>query len=502
MSGHRAGNDRPGPGDRSSPSSPRERAVAARLRRLDPTAGRRLVADLWAARGYEIRYPGDSASHGTGGTDGTSEASSGFVEATQDGERETVGVVSPPRLGSPSLPDPVPDVVVVLGDPESVTGGLGEGTRILAAADLAEMLLYAVDRGVAVDLCDRHLGAPPDRLRLPVSVAVRRRLGSLGIPSPSVASGLRVAGVGLAVLIVAVGLAALGGSDASGPATPETALDAAASGAGQPGEAAAAGPADDAGEFPETYPPGTADLLPPGVTQEGINDTGSLARAHSQRLTERSYALTLARHQPANGSAGPQPANGSAGPADPSLDRYLFGSLPQPGVTHTTGFAVEGDAYRSRVTIGNDDGARVRASVYFTDGEWYVAAPLYGNSSYRSVPVGESVGPVPNTLREELVDRYLSTPETELTGTVEADGRRLYRVAANGTPRPFPDPFIRNYTAVALVDSRGVVHDLSVSYAIVSDDERATVETSVSYGSFGEVVVRPPPWYINRFDER
>lgn len=327
---------------------------------------------------------------------------------------------------------------------------------------------------------------------MPTSAAVRRRVRSLG--SPTLSSGLRVAGVGLAVVLVAVALATLGGSGAGGPATPEAGLEAASSGSGETAEAAAAASTEDAGEFPETYPPGTADLLPPGVTEEGIDDATLLGRAHSQRLEERSYALTLTRHQPL--------ANGSEPPADPSLDRYLFGSIPQPGVTHTTGFAVAGDSYRSRATLQNEAGDRVRAGVYFTDGEWYVAAPLYGNTSFRSAPVSGSVGPVPDTYRTELVDRYLSSPETELTGVVDRDGRRLYRIVANGTPRPFPDLFTRNYTAVALVDSRGVVHDLSVSYAIVSNDNRAVVETSVSYGSFGEVAVRPPPWYINRLDDR
>ena len=485
MSGRRAGSDRPEAGDRTSLSRPRERAIAARLRRLDTAAGRQFVADLWAARGYEIHSPENG--HGADGSDGA-------IEATRGNETTTLGVVSPSRLGAIPLPALDHDAVVVLGDPAWVADRVDGDTRVLGAEDLAEMLLYAVDRPVADDLCERHLGAPPERLRLPVTAALGRHLRSLTPSGPSLGSGLRVAGVGLAVVLVAVALATLGSSGAPGPAAPEAGLDAASSGTGEGSEAAAAVSTEDVGEFPETYPPGTADLLPPGVTREGIEDAAALGRAHSQRLEERSYAFTVTRHQPA--------ANGSATPAQPALDRYLFGAIPQPGVTHTTQFAVAGDAYRSRASLENEAGARVRAGVFFTDGEWYVAAPLYGNTSFRSAPVSGSVGPGPDTYRTELVDRYLSSPETELTGVVDRDGRRLYRIVANGTPRPFPDLFTRNYTAVALVDSRGVVHDLSVSYAIVSDDDRAIVETSVSYGSFGEVAVRPPPWYINRFDGR
>jgi hypothetical protein len=483
MSGRRAGSDRPAAGAQTSLSRPRERAIAARLRRLDTAAGRQFVADLWAARGYEIHSPENG--HGADG-------SGGAIEATRGNETMTLGVVSPSRLGATPLPALDHDAIVVLGDPASVADRVAGDTRVLGAGDLAEMLLYAVDRPVAGDLCERHLGAPPERLGLPVSAAIRERARWLG--SPTLSSGLRVAGVGFAVVLVALALATLGGSGAPGPATPEAGLDAASSGTGEGSEAAAAVSTEDGGEFPETYPPGTADLLPPGVTREGIEDAAALGRAHSQHLEGRSYAFTITRYQPA--------ANGSATPAQPDLDRYLFGSIPQPGVTHTTQFAVAGDAYRSRASLENEAGARVRAGVYFTDGEWYVAAPLYGNTSFRSAPVSGSVGPGPDTYRTELVDRYLSSPETELTGVVDRDGRRLYRIVANGTPRPFPDLFTRNYTAVALVDSRGVVHDLSVSYAIVSDDDRAIVETSVSYGSFGEVAVRPPPWYINRFDGR
>lgn len=468
-------------GGRLSPDRPQERAVTARLRRLGSEAGTQLVADLWAARGYDTHRPNDNG-----------RAAPPVVEATRGGETVTVGVVSPPRVRRARLPDPAPDVVAVFGDPGPVAARLDGGTEVLGPADLAGMLLYAVDRSVADELCERHLGAPPDRLGVPAPAAVRRRLSSLGSATPSAASGMRVAGLGLAALLVALALVTLGGSGGPGTGTSAGDIDAASSGAGEPDEAAAVDP-DGGGEFPETYPQGTAGLLPPGVTQEGVDDPGALARAHSQRLEGRSYALNVTRHQPV--------ASGAT-PADPRLNRYLFGSLPQPGVTHTTAFAVAGDAYRSRATLKNGDGVRVRASVYFTDGEWYVAAPLYGNTSFRSAPVSGSVGPLPDTFRTELVDRYLSTPETDLTGVVDHDGRRLYRVVANGTPRPFPDPFVRNYTAVALVDSRGVVHDLSVSYAIVSDDNRATVETSVSYSAFGSVSVRPPSWYINRFDER
>ncbi len=493
MSGRRAGSDRPIPAGLATPPSAPERAVAARLRRLDAPAGSEFAADLWAARGYEIRRP-EAGGSGTDNPGGGSRASGGVLEATRGSETATICVVSPSRFGSPPLPDPVPDVVAVLGDAGPVADRLDAEARVLDPGDLAEMLLYAVDRSVADELCEAHFGGPLEQLRLPGSVAVRRRLRSLGSSGPTLASGLRVAGLGLAVVIVAVGVATLGGAGVSDPTTPEAGLDAASSGTGEPTEAAAVGSAEDADEFPQTHPQGTADLLPPGVTQEGIDDAALLGRAHSERLAERSYTLTLTRHQPAaNGSAARLPA--------PSLDRYLFSSPPQPGVTHTTAFAVAGDSYRSRATLQNDDGATVRASVYFTDGEWYVAAPLDGNTSFRSTPVSGSVGPLPDTFRDEVVDRYLSTPETELTGVVERDERRLYRVVATGTPRPFPELFTQNYTAVALVDNRGIVHDLSVTYDIVGDDSRATVETSVSYSSFGNASVRPPPWYINQFEE-
>ncbi|MFT4880017.1 MAG: hypothetical protein ACI9HI_000006 [Salinirussus sp.] len=464
-----------------------ERAIAARLRRLDTAAGGRLVSDLWAARGYQTCHPGDD-----GAADSATGATDGVVTAARGTETVTLGVVSPPRFGSPRLPGPDIDVVVVLGSVASVTDRLDGAVRVLGAGDLAERLLYAVDRSVAVDLCERHLGAPPAQLRLPATAAVRGRLPSISLSLPTLGTGLRVAGFGLAALLLAVALAALGGPGVSEPATPGPGIDAASSGVGDPAGAAAAVSTEDDAEFPDTYPQGTADVLPPGVSQDGVDDAAVLDRAHSQRLEGRSYAFRLTRHQPA--------ANGSTAPADPSVDRYLFRSLPQPGVTHSSMFAVAGDTYRSRATLRSDDGTTRRAGVYFTDGEWYVAAPLYGNTSFRSAPVSGSVGPLPETFRTEVVDRYLSTPETELTGTVERDGRRLYRIVATGTPRPFPSTFTRNYTAVALVDNRGVVHNLSASYDFVSGDNRATVETSVSYGSFGEVGVRPPPWYINRFD--
>lgn len=438
------------------------RAVTARLARLDADDGAALVADIWAARGYDVDREGRR------------------LRAARDGDSVTIGVVAPPRFGQPAVPEPAPDVVAVLGDADGLAA---DGVRVLDAADLAELLLYAVDRPAGRDLCERHLGAAPAALRLPRSAALRRRLGALPTPATVARSGLRLGGVALAAVAVAVLLAALGGSAPAGTATPGPGIDAAAS--GDVGEAPAA---VSTAEFPETYPPGTADVLPPGVTQSGLDEPVALGRAHREQLSGLSYALTLTERSLGNATGAP------------SIDRYLFGSLPQRGASHTTEFLVGGESYRSTATL-HAGGERTRASVYFDGDRWYVATPLYGNTSYRTTPVAGSVGPVPEELTGTLVERYLTTPETALAGVIERDGTRLYRLTANGTPDPFPGPFIRNYTAVALVDSRGVVRELSVRYAIVSDDARTVVERSLSYGRIGEVAAGAPPWYINRFDD-
>lgn len=159
--------------------------VAYHVRRLDSDALRALVADLWSARGFETTVE-----------DGT-------VRASDDSETVRIAVGVPPRDGSV-------DVVVT---PHGTTGEPGD-RQVVDATDVAEMLRYAVGPAAARDLCERHLGAPPEALRASPATRLRRRATGVVERTPP-------ALVVLAVVVV-VGLAGL----AQLPAGPESGEDA------------------------------------------------------------------------------------------------------------------------------------------------------------------------------------------------------------------------------------------------------------------------------------
>jgi hypothetical protein len=112
-----------------------ELALAA----LDPDALRGLVAELWRARGREVDATGD-----------------GPLRVTlPDGSERLVALDGGPD--PPPAPPAGADAVVTTRRVEDVP------PTVVDAADLRRLLLYAVDRGTARDLCERYLdGTTPE----------------------------------------------------------------------------------------------------------------------------------------------------------------------------------------------------------------------------------------------------------------------------------------------------------------------------------------------------
>ncbi|MCO8267754.1 hypothetical protein NKF06_14470, partial [Haloferax sp. AB510] len=110
--------------------------VAARLERLSTRARLAVVADLWAARGFETRVE------------------AGVVRAERRGRSVRLRPVSGRRSEASATAEREADA-----DTDAPP------VKHLAIDDITEALLYALDRPDADAVCRRQFGAPLDDLR-------------------------------------------------------------------------------------------------------------------------------------------------------------------------------------------------------------------------------------------------------------------------------------------------------------------------------------------------
>jgi len=427
--------------------------VAYHVRRLDAEGLAALVADLWEARGYETTRDGSDV----------------LVRGTSGSVRVRVAP------GGGVAPDATADVVVAPGGYD----GDGDGVRTVDATAVAELLGYAVDRQAARDICNRHLGAPPAALPPPLSDRLRERAGALASVTPA------VLGVGALAVVLVIGVG--GVAITSGPAgDPLSASDPGTVPDTSPlsdGHAAGIKGIETVGEKEQS---GTSQnqsgdrTLPPGVTESGIEDVDALAAAHERAVANRSHTVWVDWYRPRN--------------LQPN------GTRVKRDIDVTT----EGDRYLIE-TENEVDGERTRSGAIYHDGSGiYVAAWNETDGSYgrvfRITPRQNNV-PTPESVRTRAVTRYLSTPRTNVTGVVDRDGRRLYRVVGTGPPNTTSAVTIRNYTVEALIDSQGFVRDVTVRASVEHPDtapERVfRVKREITYDHVGSTTVEPPAWYLN-----
>ncbi len=423
--------------------------VAHHVGRLDGDELAALVADLWAARGYETAREG---------TD---------VVASHGDEAVRIRVSAGGRWGHTA-----PTAVV------SRAGSDREEGRTFDAGGLAEMLGYAVDRPAARDICRRHLGGAPGELPAPPATRLRQRVGTVGTATPVFAVGalalVLVVGVLLGAAIVP-GAGVLGGSDAApGVSAEEPAPNESQQGTMRVGDEVSQSSVP-------TWSPSVDASSPPGVTRSGIEDVDALARAHRRAVANRSHTVWVDWYRPRN-----------LRPDGVQVQRDID-------------IASEGDRYLIR-TSDEVAGNRTRSGSIYHDGSGiYLAVWNETTDSpdrvFRITPRQNTV-PTPETVRTGLVRRYLSTPRTNVTGVVERDGRRLHRVVGTGPPNTSSSVRIQNYTVEALVDSRGFVRDVTVRAMVTHPDaspRRAfPVKREITYGRVGTTTVDPPEWYLNR----
>jgi len=424
---------------------PTETAVLeSRLRRLDGQRLVALVADLWAARGYETERDGNivRARHGDG-----------------------VLRIAVPRAGGSRSEDGV-DVVVAPGG----TGMRGDG-RVVDGAMLAEMLAYAVDRQVGRDICKRHLGAPPGALTPPLATRTRRRV--TGVADSAVPAVLVV------VALVAIGAVLAGGAlgDAAGLAgeTEASAEGAVATATPTPTtdrDVRADTDGSLSGVSPEPFP-SAPDTPPPGISEAGVTDIEALAGAHERALADRSHTVWLDRRS--------RQLNGAGRVIEHDIDMTTDGDRFLVTTTR-----VDGEERRLLGAL-YDNGVAAYEAEYNTSGDGYDYVSEVDPRSDRS--------PSPDSVRETLVWRYLSTENTTVTGRTVREESVVYRVVATNRTEARGFDHVWNYTAIARVDARGFVREATVEFSARSGSRVFRVRHEITYGRVGSTDFEPPEWY-------
>jgi len=426
--------------------------VAYHVRRLDAEGLTALVADLWRARGYETASEGRD------------------VVARHDTEAVRIRIGS----GSDTPSEARPDVVVTVGG--NSDGGVqdidGESVRVVDETALAEMLGYAVDRSVARELCERHLGGEPEHLAPPPGRRLRRRAGTVLGSAPVVA--LLVGAVAIAVVLAGVAGVAPGDVGADAPADGESETVAAET----PSTDDSSSAADPTGSYRDGR---ATEGFPPGVTAGGIDDVEALARAHERAVENRSHTVWVDWYRPRR--------------------MRPDGTLLQRDID----IATEGDRFLIRTSLEQSDNRTHREVVYY-DGNAIYAAGWNDTANRYDQPLQitprQVTVPTPASVRTQVVRDYLSTPETSIAGAVERNGTRLYRITGQGRPNVSWTVTVNDYEVEALVDSRGLVHDLSmranISYPQVADNSTIPIERTVTYGRINTTTVDPPEWYGNQ----
>lgn len=422
--------------------------LEARVRRLDGDDLAAFVTDLWAARGFETARAGAS------------------VTARRGGETRIIHVSVRSVAGAPPETVRDPDVVVTAGGHGAgATPSTETGARVRDAADLAEMLRYAVPRDAAADLCETHFGAAPGELRVPPRRRLRRAAAGVD---------LRTVAAVVVLLIVAAGAGAV-----LGPAGPVV------DGGGAPVEATVTSqtPSTPASDDPPTATDGggstptdagvVGSVPVPGVADAGIRNASRFARAHAAAVSDAaSYTIRFDYYAPAGGSEG-QPRYD----ADVRVQRNwsaVENSLERPGgnrVLLSTVYANETGRYRADVT---------NARFVRIDNRTPTATP-------RAVRF---------TRPAAMVRTYLATPETSVR-VVETDaaGDR-YRLRGTGSPAALSDT-VSEYEMTAVVDERGFVRRFEAEFSVPRDGDgvggRERVRLTWTYDRVNATEVRIDP---------
>lgn len=217
---------------------------------------------------------------------------------------------------------------------------------------------------------------------------------------------------------------------------------------------------------------------PPGVTADGVQNASALMSAHESILATNSYTMnkTVTRRY----------ANGT-------LDwRYTASNRVAPTENrHHTRITFEGTGH----TFGALQNIR-KMETYRTDGDGYGIET--NATTTRSFRFADRVGEAAPLLV------IFSTTEMRVQEHTSHNGTKLYRLTTTRITEPtlFADAIVRrrydtveNVRFTAVIDSRGFIHEYTLSYTYHHGVTTRDVSRDVRYRADDRIAVTEPPWY-------
>jgi hypothetical protein len=397
-----------------------------------------------------------------------------------------------------------------------------DADRLLDAADILELLRYAVDDDARTRLFREFFDREPTAFegsngRPSQSEAIESSTAaaSASAPPPSSAVdavdrdddapdavdrdddapvadpsrrfGRRLA-VAVAVLLVVGGVAVAVGPTLVPSSGDGDDPDAAVGGnASTATPTATAGPTDDDGD----EPPPTADTvavdgpLPPGVGPSGIENASALVAAHEAALDGRSYRLSVVAREFVGGrpTAVARERTVVEGPARYRSDVRVIGTFRQePRAIGTVSTYANGTTRFVRLTADTDADGTIR----FTErGNESGAAEGPG---WRSVAADPAVDPFANRTATHL-RAVLDVDDAAIVGSFERDGTTYVWIDLRRRPPGGTDAIDS-----VLVDEHGLVREVRHEYAYLPA-EASTVRTVTTVRIYpANVTASPPSW--------
>jgi hypothetical protein len=418
-------------------------AFAREFRALPGADRTAFVAALWSASGWETRVK------------------KGVVIAHRDGEQRQIAVVDPGRFGTPDLTGV--DTLVTARDRGSIRAAASEaGIEYVSPTDLRGLLLYGVEREVAEQLYEEHVGKPLSR-------AVPENAGDSGTLLPEMPQiGVSRRALAVIAVLALVGVALAGpGLPGWGPEpAPVTVNDVTP----ENGTVDAVGVA--------TAEPTERPDVAPGLTLDGIKSGIALADAHITGVRNRPRVIRTRMTGPPNSSAmgGLSRRNTTTWIAN---DSHFFqrasavGGVAGPGGTVTVETYADGGPVYRRYAVENETPRYFRYSLderSATDDDSDVQAYLY--------------------------HYFVGAEDTVVTCAGENDSDcSTYRVAVDDPPSVLGEN-VEDYEAMLIVSERGVITRIRVSYTLPDEDgdgEREQMKFALDY-RFKDVKPEAPEW--------
>jgi hypothetical protein len=223
--------------------------------------------------------------------------------------------------------------------------------------------------------------------------------------------------------------------------------------------------------------------LAPGLTGQGVTNAFALGEAHASALDDTSYTMRESHTV--------EYANGTV---------YNHGTTDVRLTTNESRYSLHQNA------SGTLFGGGTFARAIWSNGERVITAETTNDSTSYDAPRNVEGEPIPprealmfdSTKRQQLY-AYLGAVETRVTDRTTRNGTTLYRVAATNVTDPaafevqWTNP--RNLSLVALVDSRGLVHEYRLDYTATLGGSPVDINRRVRYTDLGNTTVERPPWY-------